>query len=273
MKNKITSILLAMSMLVVFAACNKDDAENSPAGNSAGSVGNQQMISDDGENPDAWWQQYTTKPSGTTKPATTKKGLFGNKKETTTKKPETTKKASSTTKAPAPAEPYTKVDADTMKYTVKDSNGKTGVVTLTKSASNAYIKQAIAAVNNSFGTSYTAANAICYNSTLEGMAGFNLVYIFSSTSKSASNLQMVIQFSGENAISFVGMTVTDEAGTSQEMEFPYWPIATSGNETYTSYLETFKTACEDAQSGYYEQGTNTFKIMLDGDIVKIFLTW
>lgn len=260
-------------MILVFAACNKDDAE-AQGGNVTGNQGSQQSASGNGENPDAWWQQYTTKPSGTTRPTTTKKGLFGgDKKETTTKKPETTKKASATKAPAASAEPYTKVDSDTLKYTVKDESGNSGVVTLTKSASNPYIKQAVSAANTTFGTSYTAANTICYNSTVKGMAGFNLVYIFSGTSKSASNLQAVVQFSGENAISFVGMTVTDETGASQDIEFPFWPIAAQGNETYNMYLAAFKEAAEGAQSGYYEQGSKTFKSMLDGDIVKIFLAW
>ncbi len=272
MKNRILSIILSVAMVLLFAACNKDEDPQS-GGNATGNQGAQQAASDNGENPDAWWQQYTTKPSGTTRPATTKKGLFGGKKETTTKKPEATKKPSATKAPTAPAEPYTKVDADTLKYTVKDESGNSGVVTLTKSASNAYIKQALSAANTAFGTSYTAANAICYNSTVKGMAGFNLVYIFSGTTKSASNLQMVVQFSGENAISFVGMTVTDETGASQDVEFPFWPLAAQGNESYNLYLEAFKEAAEGAQSGYYEQGSKTFKSMLDGDIVKIFLSW
>ncbi len=273
MKNKIISILLAVCMLVVFVACNKDETTD-PAGETAGQVGNQQTVNENGENADAWWQQYTTEPTGTTKAAATKKGLFGNdKKETTTKKTTKTTKKTGTSTTKAPAEPYTKVDANTMKYNVKDNSGNTGVVTLTKDGSNTYIKQSIEAINSYFGTSYTAANAICYSSTLKGMSGFKLVYIFSSTSKSASNLQIVLQFKGETPISFIGMNVTDENGNQQNVTFPFWPIASSGNETYNTYFETFKTGCEETQSGYYDQGTNTFKSMLDGDNVKTFLSW
>lgn len=273
MKNKIISVLLAVCMLVIFVACNKD--ETTPTDEAAGQVGNQQTINENGENADAWWQQYTTEPTGTTKAATTKKGLFGNdKKETTTKKKATaTTKKSGTSTTKAPAEPYTKVDGNTMKYNVKDNSGNTGVVTLTKDGSNTYIKQSIEAVNAYFGTSYSAANAVCYSSTLKGMSGFNLVYIFSGTSKSVSNLQLVLQFKGETPISFIGMNVTDENGNQQSVSFPFWPIASSGNETYNTYLETFKTGCEETQSGYYDQGTKTFKSMLDGDNVKTFLSW
>lgn len=273
MKNKIISVLLAVCMLTVFVACNKDEETAGGENNSEQAAGHQ-TVNENGENADAWWQQYTTEPTGTTKASTTKKGLFGNdKKETTTKKATKTTKKSNASTTKAPAEPYTKVDANTMKYNVKDNSGNTGVVTLTKASSNTYIKQAVEAVNSNFGTSYTAANAICYNSTLQGMSGFNLVYIFSGTSKSASNLQLVIQFSGSNPISFIGMNVQDENGNSQNVTFPFWPIASAGSESYNSYLETFKTGCEETQSGYYDQGSNTFKSMLDGDNVKTFLSW
>lgn len=274
MKNKIISVLLAVCMLTLFVACNKDD--DTATGEDVAQAGNHQTVNEDGENADAWWQQYTTEPTGTTKPASTKKGLLGNgdKKETTTKKAsKTTTKKNGTTASKTPAEPYTKVDSNTMKYNVKDNSGNTGVVTLTKDPSNTYIKQSIEAANSFFGTSYTAANAICYSSTLKGMSGFNLVYIFSATSKSASNLQMVVQFSGSNPISFIGMNVQDENGNKQNVTFPFWPIASTGNDAYNSYLETFKTGCEETQSGYYDQGSNTFKSMLEGENVKTFLSW
>lgn len=272
---KLTVLLLALIILVSCSACNKDKNEE------GASTFNPQNADQSGgtpegvDNPDAWWQQYTTKPSGKGEnpyvnsqtpskksDSPTKKG--GSKVENTTKK---TSGGSSGGSSPSDEPNYTKVDADTMKYDV--SNGKdNGVTTLTKSASNSHIKQALEAVNSYFGTNYAAKDTMCYSSTLPNMKSTNIVFIFGGSKKTKDSLLYVVRFESNEKVAFVTLT-TDE----DKAPLYFWPCASSGSEEYNAYRETFKTAVETNASGTFDKGTAVYKSLFEDENVQEFLKW
>lgn len=270
MNNKIISVLLSVLLLVTFAACNKEGDEDAvgtfdPIAEGTG----QEAGADD---PNAWWQQYTTEPSGTTTQAqgTTKKGQTTKaaqttKKGQTTKAGQTTKKNQTTKSSNSKTnELYTKVNANTMTYKVQG-----GVVTLTKDGSNNYVKQSVQAYNEAFGGGVTANHVMCYTSTAAENKNSALVFIFSSTSnKNADTLKVVMSYAGGNVEAFGVVTADDTS-----LPLIFWPCASSGNEAYTTYRSTFKECFDSQDASLYDSQTKNFKNLLSDEHAKEFLSW
>ncbi len=274
MKNRLVIYLLSAVFLLSLTACSKDDAEAgtyNPQDPSAGSATNA-----NGENMDAWWQQYTTEPhlndggsannSVTNGNSSTTNGSGGSNSSSTTKAGSQNQPTSSrtTTKVvTAPAEDYVKVDNNTMKYDVKNGNEK-GVVTLTKSGSNKFIKESLDSINKTFSSNFSASNTMCFSSTLKNMKDTTLVYVFSGSKKDASTLRFVVQFKGDKPESFGKISID-----GNDAPLNYWPCAASGDSVYTEYLNTFKQVSGE----YYSIGTETYKDLLKDECVSTFLSW
>ena len=263
MFKRIFAILMAFTMILSFAACNKDKKDEVEVAPQKGG-----SSSDTAEgNPDAWWQQYTTKPSGTTKQHKTQK--VDKPKEEQAKKPNkkqdkkpTTSKAKVTTKKHPEKDPFVKVDSHTMMYDVYSSNGsKQGSVTLKNNGND--IDNATKLINSVFGTSYNSGNAVSYTSTVKANEGKTIIYIFSSTSKTASNLQFVMIINGDQLVPFF---VSDD----KQSALYFWPMASSGNDKYNEYLSQIKGICGNDQ---YVKSTETFKEIFKDPNFKEFLTW
>ncbi|MDD6807409.1 MAG: hypothetical protein PUD72_03030 [Oscillospiraceae bacterium] len=254
---------LLFSVVLIFSSCSKDE----PTIDGQQNISNGDASNLSAEGGDEWWQQYTTQPGAAvnTDNSTTKKNVTNSNKPSNNSqtKPNSTSNNSTTKTQTAPAEKYTKVDSNTMKFNVK-SDSENGVVTLTKSASNKFIKTALDSVNSTFSTNFTANNTMCYSSTLKNMQNITLVYIFSGSQKNTSTLNFVVQFKGDSIQSFGKITID---GVDVPLE--YWPCASSGDSVYTEYLNSFKQVSGE----YYSAGTQTYKDLLKDECVSTFLTW
>ena len=277
MNNRIISVLLTVLLLITLVACNKEDEEGAVGTFDPIAEGSGQEAGDD--DPNAWWQQYTTQPSGTTKSQnTTKKGETAKTSQTTKKGAQTTKAKQTTTKAnqttkknqttkssnSKTTESYTRVNANTMKYEVQG-----GFVTLTKDGSNNYVKQSVQAYNDAFGGGISSNNVMCFTSTVAANKNSALVFIFSSASKkNADTLKVVMSYEGGKVEAF-GVVTSDDTS----LPLIFWPCASSGDETYTTYRNTFKECYDSQDKSLYDSQTKNFKNLLSDEHAKVFLSW
>lgn len=197
---------------------------------------------------DAWWEQYTTEPDSTVpvtdKNGNTVKSTKGSSSKTTTKKNSSSKTTKSSSDSGSATE-YTKVDSNTMKYA--NTNG--GTTTLTKDASNTYIKQTISALSSAFSDTKTAANMMCYSDSSNST--YTFVFVYTKTSgKSIDNLKYVAIFGSKGA--------------------DMYPYADSGDDTYNSYRSTY---IDSMSSATYNEVKANFKELHSDSNVQTFLSW